>query len=521
MARADDFDLAAALKQKNFTPSVKDVPALVELVAAGDDRAAAALVPFGDIARTRLIGAWRGDDAGPARFTDEGEAARLVQATGLFARKADSAAREALLGALHDPRVRVRRAAISGLAHLEGDDIRAALVARWDASPPADEKRALAEALGKLGGDEAIARLRALDPAGDAELARRRDRALVMTDRGALRGTESRVRVEVAPPSPVACVLHCKGGLADVLVNELRTLAIEAIAQRDDTVHLALHGPITTLFRSRLWITMGLRVPRPGGPLEPSIVDGIVGARKLFAALTDGPIRWRMDMPEGKQRAVVWRVARDVAAQASELVNDPADTTWDVRVVDDGLELGPRRMDDPRFAYRVADVPAASHPTVAAALARLAQPTGLERVWDPFCGSGLELIECARLAPEVRLSGTDLDAKALDAARANAAGLTIDLQKIDSRDVGGAGDLDLVITNPPLGSRVQVAAAPLLKAILPVIARRLVKKGRLVWITPAPRETAPVAEQLGLVQMHRSPIDLGGVRGQLERWVKR
>ena len=83
-----------------------------------------------------------------------------------------------------------------------------------------------------------------------------------------------------------------------------------------------------------------------------------------------------------------------------------------------------------------------------------------------------------------------------------------------------ASDLDLVITNPPLGSRVQVDAAALLVATLPVIARRLAKGGRLVWITPAPQQTTPVAEQLRLRRTFATPIDLGGVRGRLERWQK-
>ncbi|HMG56605.1 MAG TPA: hypothetical protein VK601_24060, partial [Kofleriaceae bacterium] len=65
---------------------------------------------------------------------------------------------------------------------------------------------------------------------------------------------------------------------------------------------------------------------------------------------------------------------------------------------------------------------------------------------------------------------------------------------------------------------VQLDAAALLTAALPNLARALAPRGRLVWITPAPRRTGPVAEQLGLVCSRRQPVDLGGVRGQLERW---
>ena len=244
--------------------------------------------------------------------------------------------------------------------------------------------------------------------------------------------------------------------------------------------------------------------------------------RKLLAAWTSGPIRWRLELPEGKQRAVVWKVARDVTAAAPELVNDPTATTWDVRIADaTALELIPRRLTDSRFAYRVADVPAASHPTVAAALARVAEPRARDRIWDPFCGSGLELVECGR-SGAVALFGTDLDERALAAAQANAdaAKLKITFTRGDARAAEGTSDLDLVITNPPLGSRVQVDAAKLLVDTLPVIARRRAPGGRLVWITPAPKQTSPVAERLRLRRTFATPVDLGGVRGRLERWQR-
>ena len=237
-------------------------------------------------------------------------------------------------------------------------------------------------------------------------------------------------------------------------------------------------------------------------------------------AWTAGPIRWRLQLPHGRQRAVVWRVARDVTAAAPELVNDPTATTWDVLVDDKVIELVPRRSLDDRFAYRVADLPAASHPTVAAALARVAEARPTDRVWDPFVGSGLELIERARLGTFASLSGTDLAEPALEAARANlaAAGVAATLARGDSRAATGSGDLDLVITNPPLGSRVHVDAGKLLVEALPVIARRLSRGGRLVWITPAPRETSPAALRAKLRRTLGLAIDLGGVRGQLERW---
>ncbi len=536
MARPPDFDLAAALVKPSFTPAVKDAPALVALLANEDEalvaRTQALLASLGEPGRQAIE---RALDAG---ISHEGAHAATIQALGFHARKGDDAALARLIATIGHASSRVRRAAISAIGKLAPapDHARDAVLARWDAGDaPPDERRTLAEALGKLGGEPALARLRALDPAGDAELERRRDRALLVADRGAKRGTESEIRTDVPPPAPLAVVLHCKPGLSGLLVAELRALAIEAVAEGDHAAHITLAKPWATLYGSRLWSSAGIRVPRPvtdevmragkGDAVAASITAGLTTAatRALLAAWTVGPIRWRLELPEGKQRAVVWRVARDVTAAAPELVNDPTATTWDVRIADaTALELIPRRAVDPRFAYRAADVPAASHPTVAAALARVAEPRKGDRVWDPFVGSGLELVEVAKLFAVKSLAGTDLDERALAAAKQNLDGakLSATLVHGDARAVTGSEDCELVITNPPLGSRVQVDAAALLVEMLPVIARKLTRGGRLVWITPAPKQTTPVAEALKLRRGFHTPIDLGGVRGRLEIWTR-
>lgn len=542
MPRAADFDLARALGEKHFTPAQRDAGELAQLIARGDEpaatRALPALAGLGAAGRGALVMAL--DDA---RITDDGARARLCQALGLHARTGDADAVAVLLALLSDGASRVRRAVVVALGKLDGAAPRAALVARWDAPDVTpDERRALAEALGKVGGEDALARLKALDPAADVELARRRDRALLMADRTARRDAPSEVATDVPPPGDARLEvrLHCRGGLASLLAAELVACgfapsipALHAAHQgpsadrtrvSDSAVDVMLDKPWAALFASRLWATAGIRVPL-AGTSAAAITAALTApsVRALLAAWTRGPIRWRLQLAHGHQRAVVWRVARDVTAHAPELLNDPTATTWDVVVDEDGsaLELVPRRAPDPRFAWRVADVPASSHPTVAAALAAVAGACAGDRVWDPFCGAGAELVERARMSgpAPAALIGSDTDEGALAAARANvaAAGLEAQLTRGDARE-HDPGAVDLVITNPPLGSRVRVDAAALLVAALPNFARHLAPGGRLVWITPAPRQTGPAAERAGLVRTSSTSVDLGGVRGVLERW---
>ena len=527
MARSADFDLGAALASPSFTPAQRDAPALVELVVGGEpsaERAAAALASLAETGRRAIEARLGGDDPhADSDATELGDAAtaRLVGALGQLARRGDEAARLLVLARTTDRAPRVRRAAIGALGKLGGEDARAALLARWDAADATpDERRALAEALGKVGGDDALARLRTLEPGEDAELARRRDRALLMIERTDKRGEESTVATDVDPPTPVLVRLHCKPGLGPLLVEELAARQLAPRAQGDAAADLTLDRAWSALFVSRLWASAGVRVPLAAETPE-AIVAALVDTRALLAAWTRGPIRWRLGFAHGHRRAIVWRVAKDVAARAPELVNDPVQTTWDVLVGDGALELVPRRAPDPRFAWRVAEIPASSHPTVAAALAFVAGAAPGDRVWDPFCGAGAELVERTRIGGHATLVGTDVDATALDAARRNldAASVTATLAVADAR-THDPGPIDLVITNPPLGSRVAIDAVGLLVETLPNLARTLAPGGRLVWITPAPRKTSPVAERLGLRRTRALAVDLGGVRGQLERWER-
>jgi tRNA G10 N-methylase Trm11 len=185
------------------------------------------------------------------------------------------------------------------------------------------------------------------------------------------------------------------------------------------------------------------------------------------------------------------------------------------------VALVPRGMRDPRFAYRVADVPAASHPTIAAALARVAGVREDDVVWDPFVGSGLELAERARLGPYRSLLGTDLDADALDAARANLAGIEVKLTRSDAL-LTRPRAVTLIVTNPPMGRRVvrQGELRTFLERFVAHAASVLEPGGRLVWISPRPRMTRLHAERAGLRLERGFVVDMGGFQGEIQRWQK-
>jgi tRNA G10 N-methylase Trm11 len=144
-------------------------------------------------------------------------------------------------------------------------------------------------------------------------------------------------------------------------------------------------------------------------------------------------------------------------------------------------------------------------------------------VWDPFCGSGAELVERALLGPYARLVGTDLDPRAIDAARANldAAGLLdrAELSVADALAFRPAG-VTLVLTNPPLGRRLRGDAPTLLETFVPHAASVLAPGGRLVWITPVARRTERAARRAGLTRDRSLTVDLGGFDGHLERWQR-
>jgi len=525
-------ELAAALADPGFTPGRGDLPAVIDLLADADEDTAEsaerALLRAGTPAAapltTRLTAA-----VAPLR-------ARIVRVLGRLM-IADVGLRPAvlpvLLAGLADADPRARRNTIVALGKLAEPAATAALVAHARVETSTPHLRSLVEALGKCGDAEALAWLDGLeDP--DPELQRLRGRARIMLGRSLGRETsDAAIDDDAVAAQPRVMLATCRPGLEDILAGSFDAGAAATIAG-PGKVTLKSRGPLRSLGRARTLMTLGFPLARtrlvPGpDALVAGLTAALTGpeAQEIFATWSKGQVRYRLAWARGgHRRAVVWRVAEAVARIRSGLVNDPTASPWEVVVDDAGgqlqVELRPR-WTDTRFSYRVGDVPAASHPTIAAALAMLGGVRADDVVWDPFTGSGLELIERGLLGPYARLIGTDLDPKALVTATANLKAASLERFELLEADATryAPADVSLILTNPPMGRRVQRGdVAPLLTDFLRNAASVLRPGGRLVWISPLPRVTQQAARGAGLVCRRTQPLDMGGFMAQLEVWVR-
>jgi 23S rRNA G2445 N2-methylase RlmL len=518
------MDLAARLGDAGFTPGAKHfLPLFAVLEAGGDqaDLAEKALARAGEAVvepvRRRLV-----DAPSPLR-------ARLAVVLGRVAAGGSASAVDLVTGLLGDDDWRTRRAAARAFAKIRGEGVEARLVERWSSEPQVEVRRSLAESMGRAGAEASLRALSATTPPTDPELARLLANAITTLTREGSRETPSAIAGDVSPAAPALLVFHVRRGLEPVLVEELAAWGARNVAP--GVVTATLNGPLSSVHVARTWLSFGFRIAPV--PVRGEVADAVASAissraaREIFRRFTVGTVRFRLAFSDAAHhRALSWAIASAVRERAPELVNDPTSSTWEVTVVEHEktarIELSPRALEDPRFAYRRGDVPAASHPTIAAALARIAGPRENDVVWDPFCGSGLELIERARLGGCKALVGTDVDTRAIETARQNvaSAGVTARIAKGDAREYRVPG-VSLIITNPPMGRRVSNKAelGPLLDDALASWAAQLVPGGRIVWISPM-AGTARRAEKLGLRVTERRDVDMGGFTAQLQKLEK-
>jgi 23S rRNA G2445 N2-methylase RlmL len=525
--------LAERVRDPGFTPSIRDLDSLVELLAED------ALVKAVERAIARLGVA--AIDKLCARFADVRPLlrARIVRALARLAH--DARAAEFLVRVLGDTDTdaKTRRNAVIALGHARGEEVEAALLRALAASPTVELRRSLAASLGKVGTERSLEALREAASAGDAELARIAERSSFMVSRTSTRSGGASIEMTRAAGRALDVVLFARQGLEDLLADELSRLPVvdSVRVMGPGRVRARLLGPMGALFGARTMLSFCFPLPTErivdGETPSDAIARAASGdvARLVFSTWTAGAPRFRIAWTHGgHRRAATWDAVRAIALRMPELINDPTASTWALVVSSHRLfvdvDIAPRALEDPRFGWRTGDVPAASHPTVAAALARVATAQPDDVVWDPFVGSGGELLERAMLGPFRALFGSDIDADALAVARANleGAGFAATLAHADAVGHEKAAPLGvtLVITNPPMGRRSSRTAglADTLDRFVARAASVLVRGGRLVWIAPFSARSRAAATRAGLTLEWSRVIDMGGFDAEMQRWVR-
>jgi 23S rRNA G2445 N2-methylase RlmL len=530
-----DLELRKAIGSASFTPGTRDVASLLDLLQEREAEPAEAALR----ALTRVPDA--AVRAAQARFAEarSPERARLCDLVGRIAQAAPTIELRAWIESrLADGDAQVVRRAARALGKLGDLASESPLLGALTAGPAEPEAKAIIEALGKLGGEQSYETL-AKWAAEKGELGRVVREAREKLERARVRTAQTTLDDRAKPRRAITVLLHVRAGLETLLLSELGE-GLGARAAGRGRVAVELDGRLMKLWKARTFLHMGFplpaaRIENPADPdsLESAVVRSLSSdqATEIFTTFTRGPIRWRLEWADaGHRRAATVRIARAVAAARPELINDPRAAPWEAVVHERAgrvaIELWPRGLVDPRFLWRVKAIPAASHPTIAAALARVAGVRIDDVVWDPFVGAGAELVERALLGRYGEMIGTDTDPEALAAAKANlkaAKVARVQLARSDARHFSPRKPITLVITNPPMGRRVPTGGptSELLTATLRHAAEVMAPGGRFVWMSPLPALTAECARDAGFIVRERRSVDMGGFDAELQAFALR
>jgi 23S rRNA G2445 N2-methylase RlmL len=456
-------------------------------------------------------------------------------------KKQKAEVRSWLVRLLQDPSEKVRRYAMTALPKLgAGTREEEALLSLLRVTMAERERKFLGRALEKIGGTATLSAVTGVDdcfPQTEqkvkASVARRERPSVIRMD--SLLFNVPGLRIH----------LHCRQGLEDIVCDEVKEdiakhRKFRMIEVRSGLVAITPVVPfsLADLYVLRCFATVGffLGHVRSSNPTES--VDALASvmtsplSRSVLGTFTEGSVRYRLEfVSRGHQRGAVRLLTNQAYAMCPDILNDPRSAPWSMDLHPTGhgisIELRPKLTPDPRFTYRKDDIRAASHPPLAASMARLGGRGNPEIVWDPFCGSGLELIERALLGGVRNIYGTDLNPDAIAICRTNFAAakvkaVPLKLVCCDFRDyakVEGLGpeSVTLLITNPPMGRRIRVPnMRGLFRDLFAVAATVLKPSGRLILANPLRIE--PLDPSLKL--KYRKVIDLGGFNCRLEMYLK-
>jgi len=470
----------------------------------------------------------------------------LIRAVGVVAAETGHPEKEKrvrpwLIGLLKDGDEKVRRYAMNALAKVGAGPSEEKILLELRRETTSDrEKQGIDDVLWKMGG---AATLEAVVQGAENLSAQTIQRANASVARST---RPSSVRFEriSALFEGLRLKLRCRDGLEGIIDDELgetqalkSSLSIESVSPGLVVARVRGSLSIEAVYELRSFVSLNIHLATIKGPLGLDKVDRISEVitdpkvKRLLEGLTDGPIRYRLDcVGSGAHRGLVRKIASTVYGKAPELLNDTHSAPWAIDLHAEGneisIELRPKLSPDPRFAYRIGDVPASTHPQFAAAMAFLAGDQKEEVLWDPFCGSGSELIECSFNGGMSRTIGTDLDAKAIAIAQVNLDGTkggfgTLDLVTSDYQAYADEelsdGSVSLIITNPPMGKRVQADDLnELMKLFFETATKVLKSGGQLVLLN----QTRTQARDKRMTRNYHQKVDMGGFTVWMERYRK-
>ncbi len=431
-----------------------------------------------------------------------------------------------LRGLLNDPQEKIRRYAANALPKVgAGADDERELITLLDNAGNDREARFAAAALEKIGGEQTLAVAARLRPQTEQKA-----RAAVVRS-----SQPGRIALDVTIPGGGETVLRLRGraGLEVFVAEEVRERGIFEVRRvGEGCVEISPRRDVSLsdVLSHRCFGTVSLVLGKARTASTDDLAHVVAnpGAVEFFRQLTEGTPRYRIDfVGRGHQRGAVRDLANRIYALCPEILNDARAALWSLDVRGAEVELRPRWSPDPRFAYRLRDVPAASHPPLAACLVRLAGRCAGDLVWDPFCGSGGELIEAALRGGVRGVVGTDLSPQAVEIARGNwqaahPSAAKADFFCADFRDFGripllARGGVDLVITNPPLGMRVPI---PNLRGLIAELFEAAVAVlrpgGRLILTNPIHIE----APHRLLRREFRQAVDMSGFQCRVEKYAR-
>jgi 23S rRNA G2445 N2-methylase RlmL len=444
-------------------------------------------------------------------------------------------AREWLRVLLDDPDEKVRRYAVQALPKLGAGSVdENELLGLLQSTKSTTERKHVIDSLSKVGSKATLAALEDLDAEASlaveqrarATVARRQAESKILADARLMNVHELRIQ------------LRCREGLETLLEDEVLRLSgsrFTVVKQRRGLVSVsAAHSvSLEDIHQLRIFsdAAFQLGTTAPGDLAAVAKCIASEHAHELFSKLTEGPLRYRIELSDVLTKGQLKQITEGVFQARPQLLNDSREAPWQINLHEESgrwsVELQPRLRPDPRFAYRVGDVPASSHPPLAAAMARLAEAQPSDVVWDPFCGSGLELIERGLLGRLRGIYGTDLNGNAILTAQKNLKSAKVsatttrficcDFRRLQELAELRPGSLTLIISNPPLGRRVPVPEMrQLMQDVFAQASILLGPTGRMVLINPAPDIRIPH----NMRRVYRQVVDLGGFDGTLEKYVR-